>query len=174
MPGKSLALGAIMLVSGFLPCAQAIELRACFVPDEDCTALIVRSIEATKSELLVQAYGFTNAPIIQAVVNAKERGINVKIILDKMNEQKQYTAASFLRNHGIEPLIDDKVAIAHNKVMVLDRRNVITGSFNFTKAAQQRNAENVLFVVDVPQIAEAYARNWQRRAEQSRRYGDFW
>jgi len=171
---KSLALGATVLLAGFLPRADAIELRACFVPDEDCTALIVRTIDAANSELLVQAYGFTSVPIIEAVVNAKARGVEVKIILDKSNEQKQYTAATFLKNHGIEPLIDDKVAIAHNKVMVLDRRNVITGSFNFTKAAQQRNAENVLFVLDAPETAEAYARNWQRRAEQSRRYGDFW
>jgi phosphatidylserine/phosphatidylglycerophosphate/cardiolipin synthase-like enzyme len=174
MRGKSLALGAIILAATLPPHAQAIELSACFVPDEDCTARIVRAIDAAKSELRVQAYGFTSVPIIQAVVSAKQRGVEVKIILDKSSEQKQYTAATFLKNHGIEPLIDDKVAIAHNKVMELDRRNVITGSFNFTTAAQQRNAENVLFVLDAPKLAEAYARNWQRRAEQSRRYGEFW
>src|SRR5437588_12170911 len=98
---KGVTLGAIILVGGFLSRAQAIELRVCFVPDEDCTTLIVRTIDAAKSELLVQAYGFTSGPIIQALVNAKERGVDVKIILDKSNEQKQYTAATFLKNHGM-------------------------------------------------------------------------
>lgn len=147
--------------------------RECFTPGEDCTAMIVQAINGTQSELLIQAYGFTSEPIIEAVVKAKERGVQVKIILDKINEQERYTAATFLANHGIEPLIDYTVRIAHNKVMVLDRRDVITGSFNFTVAAQQRNAENVLFVLDKPEVADAYAREWQSRAEQSRPYRDF-
>jgi phosphatidylserine/phosphatidylglycerophosphate/cardiolipin synthase-like enzyme len=151
----------------------ASELRACFTPGEDCTSVIVRAIDGAKSELLVQAYGFTSASIIQATTRAKERGVIVKVILDKINERKRYTAATFLRNHGIEPLIDDHVTIAHNKVMVIDRRDTITGSFNFTRAAQQRNAENVLLIFDDPAIAEAYAQNWQHRAKQSRPYKDF-
>ena len=70
-------------------------------------------------------------------------------------------------------MIDFQPAIAHNKVMVIDRRNVITGSFNFTTAAQKRNAENVLIVLDDPAIAEAYAANWQRRSDVARPYSDF-
>ena len=135
--------------------------------------MIVGAIDGAKSELLVQAYGFTSAPIIRAVVRAKERGVNVRVILDKINEQKRYTAATYLKNHGIDPMIDFQPAIAHNKVMVIDRRNVITGSFNFTTAAQKRNAENVLIVLDDPAIAEAYAANWQQRSDAARPYSDF-
>jgi phosphatidylserine/phosphatidylglycerophosphate/cardiolipin synthase-like enzyme len=68
--------------------------------------------------------------------------------------------------------IDDRVVIAHNKIMVIDDRNVITGSFNFTKAAQ-RNAENVLFVIDDMALAAAYKENWMRRAAASRSLGHF-
>ena len=135
--------------------------------------MIVRAIDGAQSELLVQAYGFTSAPIIRAVVRAKDRGVNVMVILDKINEQKRYTAATYLKNHGIAPMIDFQPAIAHNKVIVIDRRNVITGSFNFTTAAQKRNAENVLFVLDDLAIAEAYAANWQRRHDVARPYSDF-
>jgi phosphatidylserine/phosphatidylglycerophosphate/cardiolipin synthase-like enzyme len=170
MRTKCFVYSVLFLVTGFLPSALATELRPCFTPGEDCTAAIVRLIDEAKSELLVQAYGFTSAPIMQAVVRAKERGVIVKVVLDKINQTDKYSAATFLMNHGIDPLIDDKVAIAHNKVMVLDRRNVITGSFNFTTAAQKRNAENVLFILDDPVIAEAYAQNWQRRANQSRSF----
>jgi phosphatidylserine/phosphatidylglycerophosphate/cardiolipin synthase-like enzyme len=148
------------------------ELRACFTPGQNCTALIIEQINAAQSELLVQAYGFTSPEIIQAIGRAKERGVDVNVILDRVNEQDRYTGATYLLNHGIDPLIDDRVVIAHNKIMVIDDRNVITGSFNFTKAAQ-RNAENVLFVIDDMALAAAYKENWMRRAAASRSLGDF-
>jgi hypothetical protein len=53
----------------------------------------------------------------------------VNIILDRVNEQDRYGGATYLLNHGIDPLIDDRVTIAHNKIIVIDNRNVITGSF---------------------------------------------
>jgi phosphatidylserine/phosphatidylglycerophosphate/cardiolipin synthase-like enzyme len=144
------------------------ELRACFTPGQNCTALIIEQINAAQSELLVQAYGFTNPEIIQAIGRAKERGVDVNVILDRVNEQDRYTAATYLLNHGIDPLIDDRVVIAHSKIMVIDDRS----SFNFTKAAQ-RNAENVLFVIDDMALAAAYKENWMRRAAASRSLGDF-
>lgn len=149
------------------------ELQACFTPGEDCTALIVRQIDGANAEILVQAYGFTSPPIMQALGRAKERGVDVKVILDRTNEQKRYTAATYLKNHGIDVLIDDAVMIAHNKVVIIDHRNVITGSFNFTRAAQAKNAENVLVITDDPALAKAYAANWERRAAAARPYRDF-
>ena len=65
-------------------------------------------------------------------------------------------------------LIDNKVAIAHNKVMVIDNKNIITGSFNFTKSAQDRNAENVLIILDDLNIANKYIANWEKRAVYSK------
>ncbi len=157
--------------SGSAVCAA--ELRTCFTPGEDCTSLIVQQINNAKSSVLVQAYSFTSEPIIAALSQAKKRGVDVRAILDKSNEQERYSAATFLTNHGIAVLIDDKPAIAHNKVMVLDGVDVITGSFNFTKAAQERNAENVLVIKQEPQLAKAYTENWKRRAAASRPYDDF-
>ncbi|MGP0093987.1 MAG: phospholipase D-like domain-containing protein [Xanthobacteraceae bacterium] len=84
------------------------------------------------------------------------------MILDRVNKQG---SAAFLGRQGITVLIDDQVSKAHNKVMVIDRRDVITGSFNFTRAAQERNAENVLLIKDDSGLAAAYAANWQRRAD---------
>ena len=62
--------------------------------------------------------------------------------------------------------IDDKHAIAHNKVMVIDGHVVITGSFNFTKAAEESNAENLLVIDDVD-LAQKYAKNWQEHLAHS-------
>ena len=147
---------------------HAATLTPCFTPGEDCTGLIVDQIEQAKLTLLVQAYGFTSPSIIQALARAKDRGVNVRVILDKSNEQPRYTGATYLTNHGIPVLIDDRVAIAHNKVLVIDGKHVITGSFNFTRAAQSRNAENVLVVTDAAELASSYTRNFNRRTAASR------
>ena len=147
---------------------HAATLTPCFTPGEDCTGLIVDQIEQAKSTLLVQAYGFTSPSIIQALARAKDRGVNVWVILDKSNEQPRYTGATYLTNHGIPVLIDDRVAIAHNKVLAIDGKHVITGSFNFTRAAQSRNAENVLVVTDAAELASSYTRNFNRRTAASR------
>ena len=62
--------------------------------------------------------------------------------------------------------IDYIPTIAHNKVIIIDNKTVITGSFNFTRSAQKYNAENVLIIHD-PKLAEKYTANWYKRASQS-------
>ena len=146
------------------------ELITCFTPGEKCTDLIVKQIDEAKKSIYVQAYGFTSQPIIDAVGNAKVRGLEVKVILDKVNEtEKQGNGAKYLKSKNIDVLIDNKVAIAHNKVMVIDDKNIITGSFNFTKSAQDRNAENVLIILDDQTVAKKYISNWEKRAAVSRK-----
>ena len=54
----------------------------------------------------------------------------------------------FLTHADIPVLIDAKHAIAHNKVMIIDGKTVITGSFNFTKAAEEQNAESLVIIKD--------------------------
>jgi len=85
--------------------------------------------------------------------------VDVQVILDKSQRTAKYSSATFLRNMGVPTFIDDKHAIAHNKVMVVDGHIVITGSFNFTKAAEESNAENLL-VVDDAGLAQKYTANW--------------
>jgi len=117
--------------------------------------------------VLVQAYSFTSAPIAKAVVDAKKRALDVRVILDKSNVRQGYSAATFLEHAGIPVLIDSAHGIAHNKVMILDGQTVITGSFNFTKAAEEHNAENLVVIHD-GLIAALYAQNWKAHAAHSR------
>jgi hypothetical protein len=142
----------------------------CFSPrlDGGCdpTQTIVARIDGAQRQILVQAYEFTSAPIAKAVVEAKGRGVEVRVILDKQAAGGGYSAATFLKHAGVPVLIDREHKIAHNKVIVIDGRTVITGSFNFTKAAEEHNAEN-LVVIDDPAIAAQYVRNWQVHAAHS-------
>ena len=113
-------------------------VQVCFSPGGGCTALIVHEIDAAKSEILVQAYSFTSAPIAAALVKAYKRGVIVKVILDKSQKKGGYSSATFLKNAGIQTYIDSAHAIAHNKIIIIDAETVITGSFNFTAAAEKK------------------------------------
>jgi phosphatidylserine/phosphatidylglycerophosphate/cardiolipin synthase-like enzyme len=141
-----------------------------FSPKGGCTvAAAVRELGRAKATVLVQAYSFTSAPIAKALVEAHKRGVDVRVILDKSQRTAKYSEADFLVNMGIPTWIDARHAIAHNKIMVIDGATVITGSFNFTKAAEEHNAENMLVIRDKA-LAEKYAANWQAHVEHSERY----
>lgn len=144
-------------------------MEVLFSPKGGCTDAVVREIENAQSTILVQAYSFTSAPIAKALADAKARGVEVAAILDDSQRTEKYSSADFLLHSGIATGIDGRHAIAHNKVMILDNRTVITGSFNFTKAAEESNAENLLIIRDTA-IAELYARNWRLHAEHSEAY----
>jgi phosphatidylserine/phosphatidylglycerophosphate/cardiolipin synthase-like enzyme len=137
-----------------------------FSPNNGATDAIVREIDRARSEILVQAYSFTSAPIAKALLKAHKRGVKVRAILDKSQKTQKYSSASFLTNSGIPTYIDEKHAIAHNKIILIDRAVVITGSFNFTKAAEEKNAENLL-IIRSQELAKPYLENWQRHRDHS-------
>ena len=140
--------------------------EVCFTPGGQCTDKIVSAINSAESTIDVQAYGFTSASIVKALLQAQKRGVKVTAIVDKSNATHTYSAITVLMNNHIPVMIDSKVAIAHNKVMIIDDKTVVTGSFNFTKSAQTRNAENVLIITD-QQLAQAYLNNFNSRLKVS-------
>jgi phosphatidylserine/phosphatidylglycerophosphate/cardiolipin synthase-like enzyme len=141
-----------------------------FSPNGGATDAVVREVHAATQQILVQAYSFTSVPIAKALMDAHKRGVKVLAVLDKSNETQKYSAATFLVNVGIQTLIDDQHPIAHNKVMVIDSATIITGSFNFTKAAEEKNAENLLVIKDAPELVKAYEANIQAHAAHAHPY----
>ena len=155
---------------------QAVELtlnntpaQIYFSPHGGCTDAIVKEISKAKSEILVQAYSFTSKNIAKALVDAHKRGVHTEIILAKSNMTQRYSAADFTRNMGIPTYIDAEHAIAHNKIMIIDKETVSTGSFNFTKAAEEKNAENLLILKN-KELAKIYIDNWNRHRKHSGKY----
>lgn len=144
-----------------------------FSPDGGCQDAIVREISKAKQEILVQAYSFTSRDIAKALVDAHNRGVKTETILDKSNRSAKYSAGDFTAHMGIPTYIDSAHSIAHNKIIVIDKETVITGSFNFTKAAELNNAENLL-ILKSKDLARQYIDNWQRHREHSGVYGGKW
>jgi phosphatidylserine/phosphatidylglycerophosphate/cardiolipin synthase-like enzyme len=127
-----------------------------FSPKGGCTDAVVRELRLARREVLVLAYSFTSRPIAQALLDAKRRGARVEVLLDRSNEHETYSELGELVKQGLTPHVDAQHAIAHNKVIVIDGRTVITGSFNFTHQAEADNAENLLIIKGHPELAAAY------------------
>ncbi|MBP8231545.1 MAG: hypothetical protein KAY22_04500 [Rhizorhabdus sp.] len=126
--------------------------------------MIANLILRAEFEILIQAYSFTSKRIAGALAAVRRRGITVRVILDGSNRHDPFSVAGILARAGVTVLSDDQVAIAHNKIIVVDRAAVLTGSANFTPSAQHRNAENVLLVHGDRKLAAAYVGNWEIRA----------
>ena len=179
MPGKLMPLPMAVLIllsyqgackpkSRPIPVSSS-EIEVFFSPHGGCTEAIVEALDKAKSSVLIQAYSFTSSPIAKAVVEAHGRGVHIEAILDKSQRTEQYSEADFLSHAGIRVLIDSKHQIAHNKIMIIDSNTVITGSFNFTKAADEHNAENLLIIRNKDLAAE-YIDNWNNHRQHSEAY----
>jgi phosphatidylserine/phosphatidylglycerophosphate/cardiolipin synthase-like enzyme len=136
-------------------------------PKGGCTEAVVRELKLARRQILVQAYSFTSKPIADALIEARTRGVDVEIILDKSNQQETYTELAHLIDAGMAPHIDAQHAIAHNKIMIVDRRTLITGSFNFTHQAEIENAENLLIIKGNPGLVHSYYENFQAHKSHS-------
>ena len=139
---------------------SSIDVR--FSPNDKCLDFIVSVIDSAKSTINVQAYSYTAKCIAEALVRAKKRGVDVRILLDRSQLSAQGSQIYFSQNNNIYVAIDYVPGIAHNKVMIIDDEKVLTGSFNWTISAEKRNAENLLLITD-KHIAKKYKDNWIAR-----------
>ncbi|MCM1001792.1 phospholipase D family nuclease [Wolbachia pipientis] len=155
------------LLSGCVSCPST---TVCFTPRENCTNLIIDSVDHAKKSVLVQAYQFTSKPIAESLVQAKKRGVDVMVILDESQVSSKYSVINELFHQKIPIYIDYKPAISHSKIMIIDEQKIITGSFNFSDAAQKKNAENLLIITGDPTLVEQYIENWKDRKSQSDPY----
>lgn len=140
-----------------------------FSPRGGCTDAVVRVLGGARHTVRVLAYSFTSDAISDALVTAEKRGVDVKVVLDRSNLTGRFSDAPALARGHVPTLIDSAHAIAHNKVIVVDGETVLTGSFNFTNAAEAHNAENLL-VLRSPYLAAQYLANWEKHRGHSKPY----
>jgi phosphatidylserine/phosphatidylglycerophosphate/cardiolipin synthase-like enzyme len=134
-------------------------VTVCFTPGDNCTSAITQEIEQAKTEILVQAYSLTSKPIADAIVRAKDSGVSIEVILDRSSKFARNSATFFSTLKGIPTYLDGRHSIADNNMIVIDKRTVITGSYNFTNESDEKNAENLL-IIKSDQLAGAYIDNW--------------
>jgi phosphatidylserine/phosphatidylglycerophosphate/cardiolipin synthase-like enzyme len=145
--------------------AERAEVQAAFTPGDNIAAMIVERIRAAQSNIRMQAYLFTDRRIANALVGALKRGVRVDIVADGTQQEgggAPHLAA--LKRAGAHVFLTETAGAAHNKVLIIDadrpRSSVITGSYNYTVAANARNAENVVIISGSPAIARRFVDNF--------------
>lgn len=128
-----------------------------FSPDEHVTDKLIQLINNTKRKLHAAVYMLTDKQVAQALIDAKNRGVDIKIIVDQATMDFEYGKGKLLKSSGIEvyvypPKFKHKksnkfVPIMHNKFVIFDDK-IWTGSFNWTKSANQKNQENVIITTN--------------------------
>jgi phosphatidylserine/phosphatidylglycerophosphate/cardiolipin synthase-like enzyme len=154
---------------------ETVSAQIAFTPGDEAARIIIEALRASRQQILVQAFSFTHRDIARALIQARARGVDVQVIADaEQTELMENSAIPELAAAGVPVFLDAEHVASHNKVMVIDEgystAAVITGSYNFTFAAQFRNAENLLLLRGGPRIARAYAENWRRHRAHSRPY----
>jgi phospholipase D len=158
----SLALGALSFAVPVSSLRTGAAVAVCFSPEEDCTAFAVDAIDRAEIQILVNAYGLTtSSSTVEALVRAKQRGVDVRLIADRTTPCERNSGINPLARAGISIWIDHGARIAHAKSMVIDGKVTLTGSMNWTGGAAL-NSENLNLVAS-PTIAAAYAGHWHQR-----------
>lgn len=147
--------------------SQSFQPQVCFTPNKNCQILILKILKEAKKSIHIQAYSFTDPEIGVILQEAFLKKVTIKILLDKSNRKDKRSLQHTLKPLGISIRYDHLPGIAHNKVIIVDEKILITGSYNFSKSAYSRNAENVLVVNNQP-LATLYLQNWHKRWEKSR------
>lgn len=151
------------------------KIAVAFTPGDAADTLIVDAVKSAQQQILVQAFSFTHRDIANALIQAHRRGVAVVVIADpEQTERIQTSVIGSLAAAKVPIVLDYEHVSAHNKIMVIDPGNancaVVTGSYNFTHAAQFKNAENLVVFKDNVPVCEAYEKNWQRHRKHSSPY----
>jgi phosphatidylserine/phosphatidylglycerophosphate/cardiolipin synthase-like enzyme len=155
--------------------AAGMAVQACFSPYGKCSSHIVREIGQAQKEILVAVYAFTNEEIAWALVKASQRGVKVQVVLDQdFDATNDGSKKSFLEKQRI-PIRRisglDKgsgAGLMHQKFAVIDRKVLLTGSYNWTVSAENSNDENLLVFRDAAPLAEEYRKEFFRLWEKKR------
>lgn len=141
-------------------------IERAFSPHQGATELVVNTIGEAHRSISMAAYSFTSRPIAEALVDACNRGVDVRVVLDKSQRTNALLSRLF-DGSCVHTRINYRYAIMHDKFIIVDDDTVELGSFNYTKAAENNNAENVLVLHDVPTVAHDYGTQWIKLWDES-------
>ncbi len=155
---------------GLKPKSRKTTIDAVFSPGGGCANRIINEIDDARKTIRVQAYFFTSKPISKALVAAQKRGVNVRVIMDGSQKTGKWNRWRVMRRDGVTVYFDSEHSTANNKIMLIDRRTIITGSYNYTKAAEEKNAENILIIKNDKSLFSKYWENFEKHLEHSKKH----
>ena len=94
--------------------------------------------------------------MVEELINAKKRGVDVKIIMDETCAGAKYSNIDYIKNNDIELKVEHWSGKMHMKSMIIDDSTLVVGSMNFTKQGERANDENCLIIKNAPVLTSAY------------------
>ena len=169
---RVLALAASLAVATAGAKEAPARVEAAFTPGDDISGLITQRIARARVSVQVQAYLFTDRRLAAALVAALKRGVEVEIVGDAaQREAGGLPWLATLERAGARVYLDTGHAAAHNKIVIVDGASaaatVITGSYNFTQAAQSKNAENVVVISGNRGVTDRFVGNFEHHRAES-------
>lgn len=167
---RKLALAALLSIPVLVQAEPNVQVG--FSPEGSAQKLVLETIASAKHDIQILAYAFQAPDIMQALVAAKNRGVNVRVVVDKKRNKGKTSkkAMDFVTSNGVELRTNDHFHIHHDKVIIVDGSTVETGSFNFAPSAETANSENVIVIRDMPEVAKQYVAHWQSRWDLGKPY----
>jgi phosphatidylserine/phosphatidylglycerophosphate/cardiolipin synthase-like enzyme len=132
------------------------EVEIYFSPNGNCQNEIIEELEKAKNSIDLTMYTFTSKELAETLIKAKTRGVIVRVYLDDSMKGGKYSQAESLEYSKIPVKFDNHTGLMHNKFAVIDNETVITGSYNWTKRAEEKNDENVV-IIHEKEIAQLYS-----------------
>ncbi|EPU8566503.1 phospholipase D family protein [Yersinia enterocolitica] len=138
-----------------------------FSPRGNALDLILAELASAKESIYLAAYSFTSQPVVDALIAAHERGVTVSVVVNKGSINGNGAKARYLKGNNIPIKMNSKYSIMHNKFFLVDNKSLKTGSFNYSAAAHQRNAENILIIRCVDEVITQYQQEFTRLWDES-------
>ncbi|HDT6532727.1 phospholipase D family protein [Raoultella ornithinolytica] len=163
---SALALCAVLTSGSGVALADP-SIQAGFSPEGGALQLVLWTIDSAQQTIRLMGYSFTSPEVAKSLISAKQRGVDVQVVLDERgNRGKSSIAAmNLLVNAGIPVRTVDQFKIMHDKVLITDGKNTELGSFNYTTSAAKANSENALVIRDDEKVAGSYLQHWKSRWE---------
>ena len=131
-----------------------------FSPDGGCQKAVITEISKAQKFIDIAMYSFTSREIAQELVKAQARHVKIRIVLDRGQKTEEYSKSRYLISKGVDVKFHLGLGLMHNKFAVIDGRVLLTGSFNWTASAEEKNEENLLILND-QELIKTYKKRFE-------------
>ena len=156
-----------------IPRGEEEAIKLFFSPKGKCAQHIINTINQAEKEIYIAIYVFSHEGIANALVSAKARGVDIHILANNTHATARYSQLDYLNQHNIDIYIDKRPGVLHHKWLGVDKKTIITGSYNYSKSAEEKNNE-IIGHVESRAVVEKYYQDWQTHIQHPHvyRYGD--
>lgn len=126
-----------------------------FSPYDKAMQFVVPIIDQAKNYIYLPTFLITHKDLTDALIRAKHRGVDIKIIIDANNTSTRNTKHALLRQNGVLLKTENYAGKMHSKSIIIDDKYVIAGSMNFSNSGENKNDENMV-IIENPKLAKFY------------------